>query len=252
MKITIMTLFPEMVTQALSHSILGRAQKKDKIIVEAVNIRDFAFNKHKQVDDYPYGGGAGMLMMAEPIYKCYEHILATTHTKPRVIYMTPQGKTWNQSLAREFAQEEDLIILCGHYEGIDQRVLDAIVTDEVSIGDYVLTGGELAAMVVTDSIVRLIPGVLGKEASFEEESFSEGLLEYPQYTRPAIFLGKKVPEVLLSGNHQKIADYRKAMALCNTFLKRPDLLENRQLTPKEKETIRLFLENDCINNKDML
>ena len=201
MKITVMTLFPEMIEQSVSHSIMGRARKNNLVTIDAVNIRDFAQNKHNQVDDYPYGGGAGMLMMAAPVYRCYEHIAAQMSSKPRVIYMTLQGTPWNQALAEQFSKEENIILLCGHYEGIDQRVIDEIVTDEVSIGDYVLTGGELAALVVTDSIVRLVPGVLGKEASFEDESFSEGLLEYPHYTRPAVFRDQAVPDVLLSGNH---------------------------------------------------
>ncbi|PHV71120.1 tRNA (guanosine(37)-N1)-methyltransferase TrmD [Sporanaerobium hydrogeniformans] len=235
MKITIMTLFKDVVEQMLNYSIMGRAQKNNEMEFEAVDIRDFAGNKHSQVDDYPYGGGAGMLMMAPPIYNCFEHIQMTNTCKPsRVVYVTPKGRTWNQQMAQEFSKEEHIVILCGHYEGIDQRVLDEIVTDEVSIGDYVLTGGELAALVMVDSIVRLVPGVLGKQESFEEESFNEGLLEHPHYTRPAVFRGKVVPEILLSGNHKKIEAYRREQSLIETYHKRPDLLEKAPLTEKDK------------------
>lgn len=245
MKITVMTLFPEMIESVMSYSIMGRARQNGLIEASAINMRDFANNKHLQVDDYPYGGGAGMLMMADPVYRCYEHLISTMEKKPRVIFMTPQGKVWNQSLAQELAKEENLIFLCGHYEGIDQRVIDEIVTDEVSIGDYVLTGGELASLVVVDSIVRLVPGVLGKQESFEDESFSEGLLEYPQYTRPAVWKEREVPEVLLSGNHKKIAEYRREQSIINTFDKRPDLLKKTKLTDKEKQFIHEYAKNHC-------
>ncbi len=234
-----MTLFKEAVDTMLNYSIMGRAQKNNEIELEAIDIRDFSGNKHSQVDDYPYGGGAGMLMMAAPIYNCFEHIQASNTSKPtRVVYVTPKGKTWSQELAQEFSKEEHVVILCGHYEGVDQRVLDEIVTDEVSIGDYVLTGGELAALVMVDSIVRLVPGVLGKQESFEEESFSEGLLEYPHYTRPAVFRGKAVPDILLSGDHKKIEAYRRQQSLLDTYHKRPDLLEKAQLTEKEKAFLK--------------
>ncbi|MGL4344131.1 MAG: tRNA (guanosine(37)-N1)-methyltransferase TrmD [Cellulosilyticaceae bacterium] len=245
MKITVMTLFPEMIESVMSYSIMGRARQNQIIDASAINMRDFANNKHLQVDDYPYGGGAGMLMMADPVYRCYQHLTAEMTTKPRVIYMTPQGKVWDQSMAKELAQEENLIFLCGHYEGIDQRVIDEIVTDEVSIGDYVLTGGELASLVVADSIVRLVPGVLGKQESFEDESFSEGLLEYPQYTRPAVWNERAVPEVLLSGNHKKIEEFRKEQSLVNTFNKRPDLLKKTKLTDKQKQFIHEYAKNRC-------
>ena len=246
MKITVMTLFPEMIDAVINCSILGRARQKGLIEIEAVNIRDFANNKHLQVDDYPYGGGAGMLIMADPVCRCYDHIKEHAKAEPsRVIYMTPQGKPWKQSMAESFAQEEHVVLLCGHYEGIDQRAIDAIVTDEVSIGDYVLTGGELAALVVADSISRLVPGVLGKEESFQDESFSEGLLEYPQYTRPAVYNGQAVPDVLLSGNHQKIAAYRREQSIINTFNKRPDLLKQAPLTDKEKQFIHDYAKNRC-------
>lgn len=248
MKMTIMTLFKETVDTMLDYSMVGRAKKNGHVVIDTIDIRAFANNKHLQVDDYPYGGGAGMLMMAEPIYNCYLTICEKNGNQPsRVVYMTPQGKVWNQQMAEEFSKEEDIVILCGHYEGVDQRIIDEIVTDEVSIGDYVLTGGELAALVITDSIVRLLPGVLGKKESFEEESFSDGLLEYPQYTRPPAFLEKKVPEVLLSGNHQKIRDYRRQQSLINTLNKRPDLLETAHLTEEDRVFLQDYIKNDCKN-----
>ncbi|HHW66800.1 MAG: tRNA (guanine37-N1)-methyltransferase [Epulopiscium sp.] len=233
MNFYILTLFPQMIQSAMSHSIIGKAQSENKINIECINIRDFAGNKHKQVDDYPYGGGAGMVMQPQPIYDAYHSIVSKKISTPRVIYMSPQGKTFSQSIAKDLAKEENLIILCGHYEGIDQRVIDEIVTDEISIGDYILTGGELAAMVVIDAVSRLIPGVLGKVESFEEESFSNHLLEYPQYTRPPVFKDRKVPEVLLSGNHAKIEKWRREQSLLRTWLKRPDLLEKADLTPED-------------------
>ena len=220
----VLTLFPEMIENGMNTSITGRAITKGLLSLEAINIRDFAFNKHQKVDDYPYGGGAGMLMQAEPVYLSYESIAERIGRKPRVIFLTPQGKTFNQDMAKEFALEEDLVFLCGHYEGIDQRVLDSIVDEEISIGDYVLTGGELPAMVLIDSVSRYVEGVL-KDGSTTEESFSQGLLEYPQYTRPEIFEGEKVPEILLSGHHQKIEQWRKQKSLEITKSKRPDLLE---------------------------
>ncbi|WP_053983974.1 tRNA (guanosine(37)-N1)-methyltransferase TrmD [Niameybacter massiliensis] len=246
MKITIMTLFPEMIENAVNCSILGRARQNGLIEIEAINIRDFANNKHLQVDDYPYGGGAGMLMMADPVCRCYDHIVEHSSVAPQhVLYMSPQGKPWKQQMAEALSSEEHIVLLCGHYEGIDQRALDAIVTEEVSIGDYVLTGGELAALVVADSISRLVPGVLGKAESFQDESFSDGLLEYPHYTRPAVYRDEAVPDVLLSGNHQKIAAYRREMSLINTFNKRPDLLKRAKLTEKEKCFINEYAKKRC-------
>ena len=246
MKITIMTLFTDMINNTINYSIMGRAKKNGLVDISAVDMRDYANNKHNQVDDYPYGGGAGMLIMAPPVYDCYKAIeKESVGKKPRVIYMTPQGKPWNQSMAEEFSKEENIVLLCGHYEGIDQRVIDEIVTDEVSIGDYVLTGGELPALVVADSIIRLLPGVLGKQESFEDESFSDGLLEYPQYTRPAVFLEKKVPEVLTSGNHKKIDEYRREQSIINTFNKRPDLLKKAKLTEKEKSFLHQYAKSRC-------
>ena len=247
----ILTLFPEMVMDGLSTSITGRAVKNGHISIEATNIRDFAGNKHGHVDDYPYGGGAGMVMQPGPVYRAYEHVKEKIDSrkldeikgnadalignaedeivtkKPRVIYMTPQGKVFNQSIAEELAQEEDLILLCGHYEGIDERVLEMIVTDNLSIGDYVLTGGELPAMVVIDAISRLVPGVLNNDVSAEFETFHDNLLEYPQYTRPEEFMGMKVPDVLLSGHHKNIEAWRKEQSIQRTRERRPDLLDDK-------------------------
>lgn len=220
----VMTLFPDMITNGLNTSITGRAKEKGIINFEAVNIRDFTKEKHGHVDDYPYGGGAGMVMQAQPVYDAYRYIEGKVGANTRVIYMTPQGEVFNQQMARELSCEDNIIFLCGHYEGIDERVLEMIVTDNVSIGDYVLTGGELPAMVMIDTISRLVPGVLNNDSSALEESFSENLLEYPQYTRPEEFMGRKVPEVLLSGHHANIAAWRKEQSLIRTKNRRPDLL----------------------------
>lgn len=228
----VLTLFPEMINETLSHSILGRAQKGGFVSIEPIQIRDFSNNKHLQVDDYPYGGGAGMVMQPQPIYDAYESILPKVG-KARVLYMTPQGKPFDQRMAEELSKEENLVFLCGHYEGIDERVIEEIVTDEVSLGDFVLTGGELAAITMIDAISRLVPGVLGKEVSFEDESFADGLLEYPQYTRPPVFMGKEVPSILLSGHHANIAKWRREQALIRTATKRPDLLEKADLSKKD-------------------
>ena len=238
MNFYIMTLFPDMVTGGLSTSITGRAMEKGVISVEAVNIRDYAGNKHNSVDDYPYGGGAGMVMQAPPVWDCYEDLCARLGKRPRVLYMTPQGQVFNQSIARELAEEEDLVFLCGHYEGIDERVLEAVCTDYLSIGDYVLTGGELPAMVMIDCISRLVPGVLNNQVSADIESFHDNLLEYPQYTGPEEFRGIKVPEVLLSGHHKNIEEWRRKESIKRTLKRRPDLLENANLSKKE----RIFLE----------
>ena len=210
--------------QGLSTSITGCAMKNNLIQIEAVNIRDFTTEKHGHVDDYPYGGGAGMVMQAEPIYRTWKHITDGLERKPRVVYMTPQGQVFNQGLAEELAKEEDLIVLCGHYEGVDERILEMIVTDNVSIGDYVLTGGELPAMVMIDCISRLVPGVLNNEVSAEFESFHENLLEYPQYTRPEEFMGMRVPDILLSGHHANIEKWRHEQSVKRTQERRPDLL----------------------------
>lgn len=223
MNFYILTLFPEMIENAVKTSILGRAIEKGAISVSAVNIRDYTQNKHNKVDDYTYGGGAGMLMQAQPVYDAYQAVAKKIGKKARVIYMTPQGQVFNQRLAKEFAGEEDLVFLCGHYEGIDERVLEEIVTDYVSIGDYVLTGGELPAMVMTDAIARLVPDVLHNEDSAETESFSNYLLEYPQYSRPQEWHGKEVPKVLMSGDHKKIAAWRLEESIKRTKERRPDL-----------------------------
>ena len=234
----VLTLFPEMIENGMNTSITGRAITKGLLSLEAINIRDFAFNKHQKVDDYPYGGGAGMLMQAEPVYLSYESIAERIGRKPRVIFLTPQGKTFNQDMAKEFALEEDLVFLCGHYEGIDERVLEEIVTDYVSIGDYVLTGGEHPAMVMMDSISRMVPGVLNNQESGETESFSGNLLEYPQYSRPEEWHGKKVPEVLLSGHHANVDKWRREQSIIRTAKWRPDLLPKADLTNKEWNEVR--------------
>ena len=223
----ILTLFPDMVMQGLHTSILGRAADRGDISIEAVNIRDFTTDKHGKVDDYTYGGGAGMLMQAQPVYDAYQSVIERIGgEKPRrVIYVTPQGKPFHQKMAKELSAEEELIFLCGHYEGIDERVLEEIVTDEISLGDYVLTGGELAAMVMVDAIARLVPGVLHNGESAETESFGDGLLEYPQYSRPEIWHGKRVPEILLSGDHAKVDAWRLEQALLRTKERRSDLYE---------------------------
>lgn len=235
MKFYVLTLFPEMITEGLSHSVIGRAIKDGTIELEAINIRDFANNRHNSVDDYPYGGGAGMVMQAPPIYNAYLSIKDRLSEDCRVVYMTPQGRPFKQAVAEELSQERELVILCGHYEGVDERVIEEIVTDEISIGDYVLTGGELAAMAVIDSVSRLIPGVLNKEQSHMDESFSDNLLEYPQYTRPPEFLGRKVPDVLLSGNHGLVDKWRREKSIERTLKKRPELLQDAKLTDKERE-----------------
>lgn len=238
MNFHILTLFKEMVLSGLNTSIIGRAIEKNILTIEAVDIREFSTNKHKKVDDYPYGGGAGMVMQAEPVYLAYQSVEEKIGHKPRVIYLTPQGKTFHQSMAEEFAQEEDLVFLCGHYEGIDERVLEEIVTDYVSIGDYVLTGGELPAMVMIDAISRLVPGVLNNEVSAEFESFQDNLLEYPQYSRPEIWRNKKVPDVLLSGHHGNVEKWRREQSVLRTAERRPDLLEKAELTTKELQLLQ--------------
>ncbi|RGZ01523.1 tRNA (guanosine(37)-N1)-methyltransferase TrmD [Clostridium sp. AM58-1XD] len=231
----IMTLFPEMVMDGLNTSIIGRAVEKGTISIEAVNIRDYTKEKHGHVDDAPYGGGAGMVMQADPVCSCYEALCERIGKRPRVLYMTPQGKVFNQKIAEELAAEEDLVFLCGHYEGIDERALELIVTDNLSIGDYVLTGGELPAMVMIDCISRLVPGVLNNDLSAEEESFHDSLLEYPQYTRPEEYRGMKVPEVLLSGHHKKIYEWRRRESIRRTMERRPDLLPLANLDKKERQ-----------------
>lgn len=231
----ILTLFPEMVIDGLNTSIIGRAIEAGLLEINAVNIRDYSTNKHMKVDDYPYGGGAGLVMQPEPVYRAYEDLTKDMKKKPRVVYLTPQGTTFHQEMAKELAKEEELVFLCGHYEGIDERVLEEIVTDYVSIGDYVLTGGELPAMVMIDSISRLVPGVLHNDDSTGDESFENGLLEYPQYTRPPVFLDKEVPEVLLSGHHENIRKWRHEQSVKRTKERRPDLWEAYEKEMKEKD-----------------
>ena len=246
MKFHVMTLFPEMVEQGLHTSILGRAMDAGIISVNTVNIRDYSEDKHRHVDDYPYGGGAGMVMAAEPIFKCYEALTGVSSPenssspvkRPRVVYLTPWGKVFNQEMAKDFAKEEELIFLCGHYEGVDERVLEEIVTDYVSIGDYVLSGGELPSMVMIDAIARMVPGVLTNEESGETESFMNGLLEYPQYTRPEEWHGQKVPEVLLSGHHAKIAEWRMQRSIDRTVQYRPELMDEVELDKKSSKYYR--------------
>lgn len=234
MNFYILTLFPDMVMAGLTASIIGRAAKAGMLQIETVNIRDYSANKHQKVDDYPYGGGAGMLIQAQPVYDAWRSVVDRIGRKPRCIYMTPQGKTFTQKEAKAFALEEDLIFLCGHYEGIDQRVLEEIVTDYMSIGDYVLTGGELPAMVMVDAISRMVPGVLSNEESGAAESFEGNLLEYPQYSRPREWKGREVPEILLSGHHKNIEAWRRQQSILLTKERRPDLLEKAQLTEQER------------------
>ena len=231
----ILTLFPEMVMDGLNTSIIGRAIDAGLLEINAVNIRDYSTNKHMKVDDYPYGGGAGLVMQPEPVYRAYENLTKDMKKKPRVVYLTPQGTTFHQEMAKELAKEEELVFLCGHYEGIDERVLEEIVTDYVSIGDYVLTGGELPAMVMIDSISRLVPSVLHNDDSAGDESFENGLLEYPQYTRPSVFLDKEVPEVLLSGHHENIRKWRHEQSVKRTKERRPDLWEAYEKGTEEKD-----------------
>lgn len=233
----IMTLFPDMVQDGLNTSILARAAQRELISIKTYNIRDYSTDKHKKVDDYTYGGGAGMLMQAQPVYDCYSAIVAAQRTRQRIrtIYLTPQGRLFHQEMAKEFASEEQLIFLCGHYEGVDERVLEEIVTDNISIGDYVLTGGEIAAMVMVDAIARLVPGVLNNDDSAETESFTDHLLEYPQYSRPEVWHDKRVPEILLSGDHAKVDAWRLEQSIARTKERRPDLYERYLIEHPEKE-----------------
>ena len=237
MRFHVLTLFPDMIRDGFQTSITGRAVEKGLLSVNAVNIRDFSVNKHNRVDDYPYGGGAGMVMQAEPVCRAYESVVSglSSEKKPRVLYMTPQGKVFNQRMAEEFSREEELVFLCGHYEGIDERVLEETVTDEVSIGDYVLTGGELPALVIMDAISRLLDGVLHNGESAEFDSFHDNLLEYPQYSRPEEWRGKKVPAILLSGHHANVETWRREQSLSRTKERRPALLEHASLTKEDKK-----------------
>ena len=248
MNFHVLTLFPEMIMNGLETSILGRAAAKGIVSFEAVNIRDYTLDRHGKVDDYPYGGGAGMVMQAEPIYRAYEALVEKIGKKPRVIYMTPQGQTFNQGIAVDLAKEEDLVFLCGHYEGVDERVLEMIATDYLSAGDYVLTGGELPAMMMIDCISRLVPGVLNNNVSAEFETFHDNLLEYPQYTRPEVFMGKKVPDILLSGHHANVEKWRREQSIIRTLKNRPELLEDAVLSKKEQKFLYELLRQQELEN----
>lgn len=248
MNFHVLTLFPEMIMNGLETSILGRAAAKGIVSFEAVNIRDYTLERHGKVDDYPYGGGAGMVMQAEPIYRAYEALVEKIGKKPRVIYMTPQGQTFNQGIAVDLAKEEDLVFLCGHYEGVDERVLEMIATDYLSAGDYVLTGGELPAMMMIDCISRLVPGVLNNNVSAELETFHDNLLEYPQYTRPEVFMGKKVPDILLSGHHANVEKWRREQSIIRTLKNRPELLEDAVLSKKEQKFLYELLRQQELEN----
>ncbi len=239
MRIDIMTLFPEMCERVLSESIIGRSREGGLVEINCVNIRDYSKDKHRRVDDATYGGGLGMLMQVDPIYDCFCDLEVKIGKRPHLIYMSPQGKTLTQQRVKELSQMDNIAILCGHYEGVDERVIEEIVDEEISIGDYVLTGGELPALVLADSISRMLPGVLAEDAAFEEESHYNSLLEYPQYTRPYEWHGKKVPDVLLSGHHANINKWRREQSLTRTYLRRPELLETADLDKKDKQ----FLEN---------
>lgn len=237
----ILTLFPEMVMDGLNTSIIGRAKEKGLISIEAVNIRDYTKEKHGHVDDAPYGGGAGMVMQPAPVCDAYEALCQKLGKRPKVLYMNPQGRVFNQHIAEELAKEEDLVFLCGHYEGIDERALEKIVTEHLSVGDYVLTGGELPAMIMIDCISRLVPGVLNNDVSAEIESFHDNLLEYPQYTRPEVYEGMRVPEVLLSGHHKNIETWRRQQSIKRTLERRPDLLEEANLSKKERQYLDVLI-----------
>ena len=243
MNFYILTLFPQMVEEGLHTSIIGRAVEAGTLHIETVDIRSYAQNKHHKVDDYPYGGGAGMLMQAQPVYDAWKSVVDRLGKKPRCVYVTPQGTVFRQQTAKELALEEDLILLCGHYEGIDERVLQEIVTDYLSIGDYVLTGGELPAMVMVDAISRMVPGVLSNADSGSAESFEGNLLEYPQYSRPEEWMGRKVPPVLLSGHHKNIESWRREQSILRTKERRPDLLEGAALTRQEQEGLLAATQN---------
>ncbi|WP_018757781.1 tRNA (guanosine(37)-N1)-methyltransferase TrmD [Paenibacillus terrigena] len=241
MRMDVLTLFPEMFEGVFNSSILGKAQEKGIVKLRAHNFREHANNKHNTVDDYPYGGGGGMVLKAEPIFSAVESLIEEDAPKPRVILMCPQGERYTQAKAEELAKEEHLIFICGHYEGYDERIREYLVTDELSVGDYVLTGGELPAMTIIDSVARLLPGVLGNETSAVTDSFSTGLLEYPHYTRPADFRGMKVPDILLSGHHANVEAWRKQQSLRRTLERRPDLLEHVELNKKEKKWLQDIL-----------
>lgn len=245
MNFYVMTLFPEMIENGMNTSITGRAIAKGLLSLETVNIRDFSETGNGRIDDYPYGGGAGMVMQAEPVCRAYENLVEKIGARPRLVYLTPQGKVFNQAMAEDLAQEENLIFLCGHYEGIDERVLEEIATDFVSIGDYVLTGGELPAMVMMDSISRMVPGVLSNQESGQFESFQGNLLEYPQYSRPAVWRGKEVPEVLLSGHHGNVDRWRRDQSIIRTLRSRPELLHKVEFDKKDRKFLRALIADEA-------
>lgn len=238
MRIDIMTLFPEMCEAVLSESIIGRARERGFVDIHCVNIRDFTADKHNRVDDAPYGGGMGMLMQAQPIYDCYQSLCENAEDRPHLVYMSPQGQTLTQEKVKSLAKIPHLVLLCGHYEGVDERILDEIVDEEISIGDYVLTGGELPAMVLADAVCRMLDGVLPNDEAKSLESHYNGLLEYPQYTRPPVWHGASVPDVLLSGHHENIEKWRHEQSLLRTFLRRPDLLETAELSEKDRKFLK--------------
>lgn len=238
MRIDIMTLFPEMCESVLNESIIGRARRAGKVEIVCTNIRDFAGNKHNKVDDMPYGGGMGMIMAASPIYDCYKSLYKPNEPKPHLVYLSPKGKTFDQRTAERYASLDRLVLLCGHYEGVDERVIEEIVDEEISIGDFVLTGGELPALTVADAVCRMLPGVLSDDICFEEESHFSGLLEYPQYTRPSVWHERTVPEVLLSGDHEKVRIWRRLKTIEITKFRRPDLYERVELTDEDKKLFK--------------
>ena len=240
MRIDILTLFPDMCKSVMDESIIGRAQRSGKVEIVCTNIRDFSANKHNKVDDTPYGGGMGMVMSAQPIFDCYKSLYNENEPKPHLIYMSPKGETFTQKKAVELSQKDRIVLLCGHYEGIDERVIEEIVDEELSLGDYVLTGGELPALTVADAVCRMLPGVLSDDLCFEEESHFSGLLEYPQYTKPAVWNEREVPEVLLSGNHAKIAEWRRVKSLLLTMKKRPDMLTADMLDKKDLKLLKKY------------
>ena len=243
MKYYVMTLFPDMIQKGMDNSIMGKAMEKGLIELETVNIRDYAGNSYGKVDDYPYGGGAGMVLQPEPVYKAWEAVKEKAGHVPRTVYLTPQGRPFCQEMVESFAEEQEIVFLCGHYEGVDERVLEEYVDEEISIGDYVLTGGELPALVLADAVSRMVPGVLSSDECFEEESHFSGLLEYPHYTKPAVWRGKPVPEVLLSGHHGNIEKWRRQQALLRTAKKRPEMLEKTVFTKEEQALLEKALRN---------
>lgn len=245
MRIDILTLFPDMCNGVLGESIIGRARAAGKVEINSIDIRDYTNDKHRRVDDKPYGGGMGMVMQAEPIYKCFNALCDEIGKKPHLLYMTPQGKTLTQDRVKELAKMDNIAILCGHYEGIDERVIEELQPEEISVGDYVLTGGELPALIVADSVSRMLDGVLSNDECFEEESHFNSLLEYPQYTHPSEWNGREVPEVLLSGHHGKVDKWRRQQSLKRTLERRPDMLENAELTKEDRK----YLSSLCLDDK---